>query len=376
MAYANKNIVFSNDMNAFLRALKQINTIAGWTISETSPASMAVVVAPGSGWIGGSKKETTENTQLNVDASGSLPRRDIIVWDSVTDALKIIKGTAAAIDPEGETNPLNMSSPAPPQLPNANDILIGEIYVGANVTEIVQSAIFDKRFIVYMLHEALSGVAADQHNDTKVRTKEVDETAIADGKILEYKSASGKLEYVDKPAGGGAADHLEATFTAGQTITAKEAVYMYTNGKILTGSVGIGLKGVGIALNGGNVDDPITVAIVGKAVGIAAGNITAGDMLVNWNSGRLKSAGSLPLHAHKIARAATHSTTMVKKNCKLHKVSGVEFDSALYFPEADFHDIYTEEVSPWSIVGIALTNAALYDDVEVLLSKGVLYGTS
>jgi hypothetical protein len=35
-----------------------------------------------------------------------------------------------------------------------------------------------------------------------VGTKEVDETNIADGKILEYDTTSGKMVYVDKPTGG------------------------------------------------------------------------------------------------------------------------------------------------------------------------------
>lgn len=50
-------------------------------------------------------------------------------------------------------------------------------------------------------------------NEGLVGTKEVDETNIADEKILEYDSSSGKLIYVDKPTGGGSGffNKLDAT---------------------------------------------------------------------------------------------------------------------------------------------------------------------
>lgn len=52
-------------------------------------------------------------------------------------------------------------------------------------------------------HLDLSNVNPDQHSDTKVRTKVVDETAIGNDKILVYKTASGNLEYENKPVGVG-----------------------------------------------------------------------------------------------------------------------------------------------------------------------------
>jgi len=52
-------------------------------------------------------------------------------------------------------------------------------------------------------HLNLKDVLPDQHADTKVRSKVVDEGAIADGKILEYDAAAGTLKYV-APSGGAA----------------------------------------------------------------------------------------------------------------------------------------------------------------------------
>jgi hypothetical protein len=51
-------------------------------------------------------------------------------------------------------------------------------------------------------HSDLSNVLPDQHADTKVRSKVVDETNIADNRILVYKAASDSLVYEDKPTGG------------------------------------------------------------------------------------------------------------------------------------------------------------------------------
>lgn len=56
-------------------------------------------------------------------------------------------------------------------------------------------------------HASLTNVLPDQHADTKVRTKEVDESAIGNDKILQYDSASGKLKYVAPVGGMGAPDY-------------------------------------------------------------------------------------------------------------------------------------------------------------------------
>lgn len=47
-------------------------------------------------------------------------------------------------------------------------------------------------------HIKLKDVLADQHSDTKVRTKEVDETNIGNRRILAYDTASGKLKYINR----------------------------------------------------------------------------------------------------------------------------------------------------------------------------------
>jgi len=48
-------------------------------------------------------------------------------------------------------------------------------------------------------HTSLTSVLANQHPNTKVRTKVVNEAAIADGKVLQYNATSGELEYVTLP---------------------------------------------------------------------------------------------------------------------------------------------------------------------------------
>ena len=45
-----------------------------------------------------------------------------------------------------------------------------------------------------------------KHDAQKIKGKEVDNTDIADGKILNFNSTSDKLEYVDPPEGGGGSE--------------------------------------------------------------------------------------------------------------------------------------------------------------------------
>lgn len=68
-------------------------------------------------------------------------------------------------------------------------------------------------------HTSLTSVLADQHADTKVRSKVVDETAIADNRILVYKTASGTLVYEDKPAGATAREEDVASWCTAVTLT-------------------------------------------------------------------------------------------------------------------------------------------------------------
>ena len=64
-----------------------------------------------------------------------------------------------------------------------------------------------------------SHVAADitDLNEGLVGTKEVDETSIADDKILVYKTASGKYELENKPSGSGVQNNFSATAAPTET---------------------------------------------------------------------------------------------------------------------------------------------------------------
>jgi len=79
-------------------------------------------------------------------------------------------------------------------------------------------------------HASLASVSADQHNDTKVRSKVVDESAIADNKILVYKSASDTLVYESKPTGGsGAPSEMGIETTDGSGVVTVTLSGSYTN---------------------------------------------------------------------------------------------------------------------------------------------------
>jgi hypothetical protein len=60
---------------------------------------------------------------------------------------------------------------------------------------------WDGSKLINISHSQLANVLPDQHADTKVRSKVVDETNIGDGKVLVYRAASDTLQY-ETPAGG------------------------------------------------------------------------------------------------------------------------------------------------------------------------------
>ena len=155
--------IFDNDLEAMHRAVKGIGVLSGWTVTPAS--GMTVTVALGVGYIGTAKKETVAGTNLTVPTADPYnPRRDIIIWDASSGVLAIVAGTPDEVYPAGETAPLNMQAPAPPNL-ETDDILIAEIYVAAATTIITAGNIFDKRHLLSLSKTAITDheAASDPH---------------------------------------------------------------------------------------------------------------------------------------------------------------------------------------------------------------------
>jgi hypothetical protein len=153
-------ILFPNDLNAIINALGGTGVVSGWTC--TDGGGWVVDVAPGTGYVGTSVKTTSVVTSLTHDAAdASKPRRDAIVWDTSAGALAIVKGTAAAIAPVGETNPLKMTSPVLPDMTAPDDIMVAEVYLPAGAGSIAACTINDKRMLVQKAPDQLLTTAGD-----------------------------------------------------------------------------------------------------------------------------------------------------------------------------------------------------------------------
>lgn len=152
--FADGNIIFDTDLNVIGAAIAGDGVLSGWTPSAHSPANMSVDIALGVGYVGSSKKETSETTNVAISAAhGSLPRRDIIIWDTSEGALAAVDGTPEAVLPYGEDDFKNMKAPKPPDLPASDDILIAEIYVPSGTSAINAAKIWDKRFLLTQVRE-------------------------------------------------------------------------------------------------------------------------------------------------------------------------------------------------------------------------------
>jgi len=143
--YIDGQILFANDINSITRSLRKVHVIRGWEVTESATPDLNTNVAPGSGYINGTVVETTTTTTLAHTPDTVNPKKDLIIWNSATGALEVVAGTPAEVAPAGETDPRKMTSPAPPAPPNADDIIIAEVYVPANATAITNAEIFDKR---------------------------------------------------------------------------------------------------------------------------------------------------------------------------------------------------------------------------------------
>lgn len=162
VSFEDGQVVFDNDLEALSRAIEGTGILSGWTTDPKSPAGMSVDVALGVGYVGSSKKETTETTNVAIAAADSTKaRRDIIIWDTSEGELAAVTGTAAAILPYGETDFKKMSHPAPPDIPADDDILIAQVYVSIGTSSIVAADIWEKRYILPFTKQpgAVSGLA-------------------------------------------------------------------------------------------------------------------------------------------------------------------------------------------------------------------------
>jgi len=122
----------------------------GLQVTENSTPDMSVLVTAGSCIVNGSEITKSSSTNVALDAADpNNPRWDII---TINDA-----GTIAA------TAGTPAANPVPPDIP-ANNILLALVYVGAGVTAIYNSNIYDRRVFI----EKIKDVHVDSISLSKI----------------------------------------------------------------------------------------------------------------------------------------------------------------------------------------------------------------
>lgn len=145
LTFSNNNIVFSNDLNAIIEALKGNAVVSG--LATTAPGGMNVLVGAGGAWVNGVSVTKAIPTTIPLNASNPInPRKDIIVMNS-SGTISAVSGTVNEAVPSTQTG-INTYLPQPSSTPT-NYILLSEIWIAAGVTAIVSGNITDKRIFTY-----------------------------------------------------------------------------------------------------------------------------------------------------------------------------------------------------------------------------------
>ena len=146
MSVKENEFAFPNTYNRLLQALEEIGVLSDLDVTEDSSPGMSIIITSGVGYFGGSYLEHTIPTTLNVDsADPSYPRKDIVVLNN-SNVLSVIAGTPDEALPFGSIG-VYTYSPQPPDIP-ANALILAEIWVGAGVTQILNTNITEKKVMI------------------------------------------------------------------------------------------------------------------------------------------------------------------------------------------------------------------------------------
>jgi hypothetical protein len=144
MEYIDNMYLFDNDMNAIVDGIKGYGIVSGCIVTAQGTPDMTVAVASGVVVANGTTVSVT-GTNKTVVHDDTNPRKYIISVNS-SGTVTATAGTAAVATPAASVGPYT-SVPIPPDVP-ANEVLLAEIWVEANATEIHSDDITDRRINV------------------------------------------------------------------------------------------------------------------------------------------------------------------------------------------------------------------------------------
>ena len=198
MSFANGNVFYHVRLNNMVNAAKDNGVLSGLGVTAQGTPSMTLDVAAGQCHVDNETYiESTATTVVIGTAHATLPRLDIVCYDTSAGAAVVTPGTAA-------------STPQPPDIP-AGDILLALISVPALDTTISSGQITDEIIIVrpvgfvyvYSSNEITAENGEVSHNSTSyTKMKEFDPIPVdifSDDSVLSImftlKSETGTVVY-------------------------------------------------------------------------------------------------------------------------------------------------------------------------------------
>ncbi len=173
MEFANGDKIYHVELNTIIDAQNENGVLEGIEITAQGTPSMTLDVSAGQCVVDKELYEEASATTVTIGAAhATLPRMDIVCYDTSAGAAATTAGTAAA-------------TPLPPNIP-AGDLLLAVVNVPAAATVIVTGNIIDERIIIQPLK--LTYIASDtlldsddtevnHFQDTYQKEKEIEITA-------------------------------------------------------------------------------------------------------------------------------------------------------------------------------------------------------
>lgn len=186
MSFSNGDVFYHVRLNNMVNASKDNGVLSGLEVTAQGTPSMTLDVAAGQCHVDNETYEETAATTVVIGtAHATLPRLDIVCYDTSGTAAAVTAGTAA-------------STPQPPNIPSG-DILLAVVSIPATDTTISNDQITDERIIVRpvgLIYSAsdiliISDDSEESHNTASyVKVKEFDpipDDMFSDGSTLRIK---------------------------------------------------------------------------------------------------------------------------------------------------------------------------------------------
>lgn len=146
MSFQDGEYGFAYEMKALWQAIKGEGVVNGLQVTASLPSpDMYVHVSSGKCKVAGNTIEKTSTTDILLTADLNYPRKALIVVGS-DGTISAVYGTAEEARPYGQRG-RKTYTPKPPEIPS-NSIVLAEVWIDANDTQIPNNDISDKRCFI------------------------------------------------------------------------------------------------------------------------------------------------------------------------------------------------------------------------------------